>query len=110
MKKPEEEEIKQPKKHEEEKKNYCELSTFLDFQRNYIKEINNLNRRTEDNTNLIDNIIESLKEKPNIKDIKNLEDYILNKQDELKVASSRKFADKLDTHKNIKYLETQVIF
>jgi len=104
----EEYERKKKKEDEEVKKNYVELETFSEFQRNCIKELGNVNKKTEDNKHEIDNIYEVLKEKPTLKDLKNLEDYLLNKQDELKIASSRKFADKIDTFKNAKYLETQV--
>lgn len=93
----------------EDRSKYVEHTQFLEFQKNLGKELANMVRRIDENKRSIDDIYEVLKERPTIKDLKNLEDYLLNKQDELKIACSRRFADKMDTHKNTKYLETQVI-
>jgi hypothetical protein len=40
--------------------------------------------------------------------MKNLEEILLSKVEELKINSHRKFAEKNDTQKNIKYLDTQI--
>jgi len=93
---------------EEPKVKYLELGTFYDFKSAIVKELNNLFKNSEDNNKSIINLQDNMKELPTIKDLKRLEEYLLYKHDEFKIASTRKFADKMDTLKNAKYLETQV--
>ena len=49
-----------------------------------------------------------MKTKTTYKDLKALEDDFLTKLEELRLACSKKFADKLETSKNIKYLDSQI--
>ena len=55
-----------------------------------------------------EDIIESLKNRTSFKDLKVLEDVVLGKIEELKISSSKKFADHYDTSKTFKYLEQQI--
>jgi len=96
------------KKLGEPKVKYLELGTFSDFKSTILKELNNLFKKSEDNNKSIINLQDNMNELPTIKDLKRLEEYLLCKHDEFKITSTRKFADKMDTFKNAKYLETQV--
>ena len=49
-----------------------------------------------------------LKNKATFKDLKNLEDTLMSKLEELKLSSIKQFADKIDITKTIKYLEQQI--
>jgi hypothetical protein len=57
---------------------------------------------------LVDNILDALKNKPSYRDIKALEEEITVKFEEIKVASAKKFAEKIETTKNFKYLDQQI--
>jgi hypothetical protein len=57
---------------------------------------------------ITDEIIESLKNRTCFKDLKVLEDVVLGKIEDLKISSSKKFADHNDTYKTFKYLEQQI--
>jgi hypothetical protein len=87
---------------------YMELSTFNEFKKNYFAELENNKRISDEISRYIDEIVNALKTKAGDKDMKNLEDYLQSKIEELKLQCHKKFADKLETSKNIKYLDTQV--
>ena len=87
---------------------YLELHTFNEFQKTYHKDYDGLKRITDELSRFVDDIITALKSKAGDKDMKNLEDYLTSKIEELKLNSQKKFADKLETSKNIKYLDAQV--
>ena len=56
----------------------------------------------------IEDFLSLLKVKVSDKDLKNLEEYLTSKIEEGKVYSIRKFAEKLETQKNIKFLDAQI--
>jgi chromosome segregation ATPase len=87
---------------------YLEIGTFNDFKTQVIKEFNNVNVNFTELRKLIDEILNALKTKTTYKDLKALEDDFLTKLEELRLACSKKFADKLETSKNIKYLDSQI--
>lgn len=87
---------------------YMEVNAFNEFNKIYKADLENSKRITEELSRYIDDIIAALKTKAGDKDMKNLEDYLLSKIEELKLNSHKKFADKMDTSKNIKYLDAQV--
>jgi len=87
---------------------FVDINTFTEFQKNYIKDNNILSIRIEENKRAIDELREAFKEKVNPQELRHLEEYMLNKLDEFKISAAKKFADKLDSMKNAKYLETQV--
>jgi len=57
---------------------------------------------------LINKILNILKEKANLSDLEDLKNFILGKLDEFAIACNKKFADKNETTNNFKYLEDQL--
>ena len=87
---------------------YLEIKTFEEFKTQVIKEFTNVNDNFNHLRKLIDNILDSLKNKSSFKDIKVLEDDILTKLEDFKLTNSKKYAEKLETIKNIKFLDQQI--
>ena len=87
---------------------YLETQIFENFRAQIIKEFSSVNDNFTHIRRLVDNILDSLKNKPAYKDIKALEEEIMLKYEELKVASNKKFAERIETTKNFKYLDTQI--
>ena len=78
----------------------------------YKKEINNKFEKVrlaiENLGRNIESILSTLSHTVNDKEMTNLQNSIKNSIDELKINFLKKFADKIDTNKNIKLLETQI--
>ena len=87
---------------------YLEVQKFEDFKAQIIKEFSSVNDNFTHLRRLVDNILDSLKNKPSYRDIKALEEELTVKFEELKVASMKKFAEKIETTKNFKYLDQQI--
>ena len=87
---------------------YLETQIFENFKAQIIKEFSSVNDNFTHIRKLVDNILDSLKNKPAYKDIKALEEELILKYEELKVASNKKFAERIETTKNFKYLDTQI--
>ena len=87
---------------------YLEIKTFEEFKTQVIKEFTDVNDNFNHLRKLIDNILDSLKNKSSFKDIKVLEDDILTKLEDFKLTNSKKYAEKLETIKNIKFLDQQI--
>ena len=87
---------------------YLETNAFHEFNKVYKNDQENSKKITDEISRYIDDIITALKSKAGDKDMKNLEDYLTNKIEELKLNSHKKFADKIETSKNVKYLDMQV--
>ena len=87
---------------------YLEVQRFEDFKAQIIKEFTSVNDNFTHLRRLVDNILDSLKNKPSYRDIKALEEELTVKFEELKVASSKKFAEKIESTKNFKYLDQQI--
>lgn len=87
---------------------YLEINLFNEFQKSYNRELDGIKRTSDDIRRNIDEILNILRLKAGEKDVKNLEEILLGKMEELKINSARKFADKSDTQKNVKYLDTQI--
>ena len=87
---------------------FLESQIFLEFQKSYNRELDRLNRYSEELKRTQDDIIGALKAKAGEKDMKNLEEYLQGRMEELKLNSNKKFADKNETTKNVKYLDTQI--
>ena len=96
------------------KENPIDLSVFLkresfnEFIKLYDKEKKVFERNFEDFNRIITDISDILKTKTNDSDLKNFETIINNKIEELKINCGKKFADKIDTSKNLKYLDAQI--
>ena len=81
---------------------------FLDFKSHTAAEIKALNDRIDELRRLLDDLINALNDKVSINDFRNFEELILLKIEELKNACNKKFADKNETAKNLKYLDSQI--
>ena len=73
-----------------------------------IKEFNNVNENFNHLRKLIDNILDSLNNKSSFKDIKALEDDFNAKLEDLTLTNEKKYAERLETIKNIKFLDQQI--
>jgi len=87
---------------------FLEIQTFLEFKNFLIPEINSTNKRLDELGRLADDILTTMDVKPNLKDLKNLEEGIRIKIEELKSSSTKKFADKQETNNKYKYLDAQI--
>lgn len=87
---------------------FLEIATFNDFIKTYAKEKDKINRDIEELQRYFDQLTELLKTKASDEDLKNLESMLLAKVDELRLICNKKFAEKIDTQKSIKYLDTQI--
>jgi len=87
---------------------YLESKTFEEFKTQILKEFTNINENFMQSKKITDEIIETLKNRTCFKDLKVLEDVVLGKIEELKISSSKKFADYNDTYKTLKYLDQQI--
>ena len=95
-------------KHVIDSSKFLEIKVFEEFKNQIIKEFNNVNDNFNHLRKLIDNILDSLKNKTSFKDIKILEDDILTKLEDLKLTNAKKYAERIETIKNIKYLDQQI--
>ena len=87
---------------------YLDIQRFEDFKAQIIKEFTSVNDNFTHLRRLVDNILDTLKNKPSYRDIKALEEELLVKFEELKVSCAKKFAERIETTKNLKYLDQQI--
>ena len=87
---------------------YLQIQKFEDFKTQIIKEFNSINDNFTHLRRLVDNILDALKNKPSYRDIKALEEELLVKIEEFKLAVTKKFAERIETTKNFKYLDQQI--
>ena len=87
---------------------FLEIKIFEDFKTQVIKEFTSVNENFTHLRRLVDNILDSLKNKVSYKDVKALEEDLLTKMEDLKLTFSKKFAERVETVKNIKYLDQQI--
>lgn len=87
---------------------YVELQLFLDHKSHVTSEIKALNDRIDELQRLLNDLVNALNDKLSINDFKQFEDLIYLKIEELKNACNKKFADKNETAKNLKYLDSQI--
>ena len=98
---------------EKSKKNYqqnkfLEIKKFEEFKTQIIKEFTNVN----DNFNLLrgltDKLSDTINTKTSFEDFKALEEDFDAKLEDIKLTLSKKFADRIETNKNIKFLDQQI--
>lgn len=87
---------------------FVEVNTFNEFKAAVGKEFDGVNIAINELRRLIEEILLQLKTKVTDKDLRNLEDYLMTKIEEVKSACNKKFADKNETAKNLKYLDGQI--
>ena len=87
---------------------FLEIKVFEEFKTKIIKEFTNVNENFNHLRKLADSILDSLNNKSSFKDIKALEDDILAKIEDIKLTNAKKYAERVETIKNIKYLDQQI--
>ena len=92
----------------ESNKKLLEIKIFEEFKSQIIKEFTNVNDNFTHLRKLVDDILNSLKNKSSYKDLKSLEDEIIIKLEDLRLSSAKKFAERIETIKNFKYLDQQI--
>ena len=92
----------------ENNKKVSETKKFEDFKSQIVKEFTNVNDNFIHLRKLVDDILNSLKNKVSFKDLKSLEDEMIIKLEDLRLSSVKKFAERVETIKNIKYLDQQI--
>ena len=88
--------------------NFLEKESFNEFTKAYNKEKKIFERNFDEFRRILGDISEIIKHKASEDDLKNFEAIMNNKIEELKINCGKKFADKIDTAKNLKYLDTQI--
>ena len=89
-------------------KNFLEIKTFENFKNQLTKEFNNININFIHTRKLLDEIVDSMKEKVSFQDIKILEKSFETKLEIIQMNSYKKFCEKADTIKSFKYIEQQI--
>ena len=87
---------------------YLDIATFNEFIKAYQKDSEKIEKNSEDIRRTIIELMDMLKAKVNREDLKTLEGLINNKLEELKMLCVRKFADRVETNKNFKYVDSQI--
>ena len=93
---------------EDDSLKYIMQETFNEFLKADTKEKTNLNRYVDDLRRKIKELSEIVSKKVEEDDMKNFEVIINNKFEELRLMCGKKFADKSDTSKSLKYLDQQL--
>ena len=87
---------------------YLEISSFDRFLTGFQKEKESLDNNFISINKLLKEMAEVLKTKSGSEDMKLLEQVLSGKFEELKLYCVRKLADKIETNRNIKYLDSQI--
>ena len=87
---------------------YLEVATFNEFIKSYKKDFDKADKNVDDIRRLMSDMVEAINTKITGEDLKSFENLINNKLEELKLICVRKFADKIDTFKNFKYVDAQM--
>ena len=87
---------------------FVENIAFQDYIKRHNKEKDKLENNIDELRRLFKDILEAFNKKADEKDLRNFELLLNNKLEELKLMSGKKFADKIDTGKTLKYLDTQI--
>ena len=101
-------------KNSDEGKSVVDMSKFIDFNifNDNKKDVNNKFEKVrlgfEDLSREIEEILSKLSHTPTDKDFSQFQTIIKNLIDDLKINCNKKYADKYDTAKSIKFLETQI--
>ena len=92
----------------EEKNKYIDYKIFNEFKSQIVKEFNNINENFINSRKLLDELIDSVRNRTSFKDLKALEDAVMSKMEDLKISSGKKFADRNEVNRTIKYLDQQI--
>jgi len=92
----------------EDKNRFIDLKLFSEFKSQIVKEFNNINENFINSRKLLDELIDSVRNRTSFKDLKALEDAVMSKMEDLKISSGKKFADRNEVNRTIKYLDQQI--
>jgi chromosome segregation ATPase len=92
----------------EEKNRFIDFKIFNEFKSQIVKEFNNINENFINSRKLLDELIDSVRNRTSFKDLKALEDAVMSKMEDLKISSGKKFADRNEINRTIKYLDQQI--
>ena len=92
----------------DDKYKFIEFKIFEEFKAHIAKEFNNINDNFINSRKLLDELIDSVRNRTSFKDLKALEDVVMSKMEDLKIAFSKKFADKNEVNRVMKYLDQQI--
>ena len=87
---------------------FLDLNTFNDNKRDVNSKFEKVRLGFEDLSREIEEILSKLSHTPTDKDFLEFQNIVKNLLDELKISSNKKYADKIETSKSIKFLETQI--
>ena len=87
---------------------YLELATFNEFLKTYESDKSKLKFQIEELRRYLNDLNEIVKTKASEEDMRNFETLINSKIEELRILCNKKFADKIDTSKSLKYLDAQI--
>ena len=87
---------------------FVENAAFQDYVKRHGKDKDKIEKNIEELRRLFKDILEAFNKKADEKDLRDFELLLNNKLEELKLMSGKKFADKIDTGKSLKYLDTQI--
>ena len=87
---------------------FVENLAFQDFVKRNNKDKDKLEKGIDELRRQFKDILEAFNKKADEKDLRNFELLLNNKLEELKLMSGKKFADKIDTSKTLKYLDAQI--
>ena len=87
---------------------YLDLNTFNDNKRDVNSKFEKVRLGFEDLSREIEEILSKLSHTPTDKDFSEFQNIIKNLLDDFRLTSNKKYADKIETSKSIKFLETQI--
>ena len=88
---------------------YIDINQFNEYKIGVSKDFSIVNNNIENIKLIIDDLINNIvSNKASFKDLKSLEDSVLSKLEDLKIASMKKFSDKIETGKSFRILEQQI--
>ena len=87
---------------------FVDQLSFKDFISRNNKDKDKLEKNIDELRRLFKDILEGFNKKADEKDLRDFELLLNNKLEELKLMSGKKFADKIDTGKTLRYLDTQI--
>jgi hypothetical protein len=88
---------------------YIDVSQFNEFKQTLSKQFSLTTTHVESVNSIVDDLISNvMKHKATFKDLKNLEDTLLLKLDEMRNVIAKTFAEKNEVNRHVKYLETQI--
>lgn len=85
-----------------------DMTVFNEAIKNINKAITDLQNDSNEFRRNFSDILPMMSKLSTIKDLKNLEEVLKTLLEEYKLLAQRKFADKIDTQKNLKLIDTQI--